>query len=278
MTRRYSLVPLTAIQLAPPELVAAASRTGYDAVSLRLSPFRAGEVQHPMFDDSPMLLETEARLRDTGLEVLDIEVMLLTPERDVQDFKRVFETAERLGACNALTLIDVADRSLAVEKFGQLCELAASFGIWCALEFAAWLGVGSIQAANAIVSEAGQPNGAMLLDPFHLIRSGGKVGDIALIDPARIRYAQFCDAGATPPATMAGISEEARYDRLLPGEGGLPLHDFIAALPVGIPFGLEVPNRKLAAALELDERLRRTLAAAQRVAGDCDGGGTVTRV
>jgi sugar phosphate isomerase/epimerase len=268
VTRLYSLVPLTAIELTPPDLVAAASRTGYDAVSLRLSPFRAGEAQHPMFDNSPMLLETEARLRDTGLEVLDIEVMLLTPERDVRDFKRVFETAKRLGARNALTLIDIADRSLAVGKFAQLCELAAPFGISCALEFAAWLGVGSIQAANAIVSEAAQPNGAMLLDPFHLIRSGGRISDIAAIDPTRIRYAQFCDASATAPATTAAISEEARYDRLLPGEGGLPLHEFIAALPAGVSFGLEVPNRKLAAALELDDRLRRTLAAAKRVAGE----------
>ncbi len=145
-----------------------------------------------MFDNSPCPLETEARVRDTGLDVLDIEVMLLTPERDVKDFKRVFETAQRLGARNALTLIDIAERSLAVEKFAQLCELAALFDISCALEFAAWLGVGSIQAANAIVSEAAQANGALLLDPFHLIRSGGKVSDIAAIDPARIRYAQFC--------------------------------------------------------------------------------------
>ncbi|MFL9993795.1 sugar phosphate isomerase/epimerase [Paraburkholderia sediminicola] len=267
MTRLYSLVPLTAIELTPPELVTAAGRTGYDAVSLRLSPFRAGEAQHPMFDNSPMLLETEARVRDTGLDVLDIEVMLLTPERDVKDFKRVFETAQRLGARNALTLIDIAERSLAVEKFAQLCELAALFDISCALEFAAWLGVGSIQAANAIVSEAAQANGALLLDPFHLIRSGGKVSDIAAINPARIRYAQFCDASATAPATPAAISEEARYGRLLPGEGGLPLREFIEALPSGIPFGLEVPNRKLAETLELDERLRRTLAAAKRVAG-----------
>jgi hypothetical protein len=70
--------------------------------------------------------------------------------------------------------------------------------------------------------------------------------------------------------TTAAISEEARYDRLLPGEGGLALHEFIAALPTGISFGLEVPNRTLAAALELDERLRRTLAAAKRVAGELE--------
>jgi hypothetical protein len=84
---------------------------------------------------------------------------------------------------------------------------------------------------------------------------------------ARIRYAQLCDASATVPAPTAALSEEARYDRLLPGEGGLPLREFIKALPSGIPFGLKAPNRRLAETLELDERLSRTLSAAKRVAG-----------
>ncbi|MFM0004646.1 hypothetical protein PQR57_26920 [Paraburkholderia dipogonis] len=83
---------------------------------------------------------------------------------------------------------------------------------------------------------------------------------------ARIRYAQLCDAGATVPAPTAAISEEARYDHLLPGEGGLPLREFIKALPSGIPFGLKVSKRRLAETLELDERLSRTLAATKRVA------------
>jgi sugar phosphate isomerase/epimerase len=268
MARLYSLAPLTCIQLTPPELVDAASRTGYDALGLRLSPFRAGEAQHPMFDGSPMLRETEARLRDTGLEVLDIEVMLLTPERDVRDFLPVLETGMRLGARHALTLIDIAEMSLAVEQYGRLCELAAPFDISCALEFAAWLGVCSVQAARAVVEQAARRNGAMLLDPFHLFRIGGQVSDIGTINPAHLKYAQFCDASATAPQTTAAISEEARFYRLLPGEGGLPLREFIDALPPGIPLGLEVPNRRLAETVELDERLRRTLACAKHVAGE----------
>ena len=119
VARLFSLAPLTAIQLTPPELVDAASRTGYDGVGLRLSPFRPGEAQHPMFGDAPMLRETEARLRDTGLSVLDIEVMLLTPERDVRDFEAVFETGKRLGAQHALTLIDIGEHALAVVDRGR---------------------------------------------------------------------------------------------------------------------------------------------------------------
>ncbi|WP_028216659.1 sugar phosphate isomerase/epimerase family protein [Paraburkholderia oxyphila] len=267
MSRRYSLAPLTAIELAPPELVEAAQRTGYDAVGLRLSPFRAGELQHPMFGDAPMLRETEARLRDTGLSVLDIEVLFLTGQRDIQEFKPVFETAARLGARHALTLIDIPDVAHASARFAELCELAAPFGLTCSLEFAAWLGVGTVQSALQVVQTAGQTNGAVLLDPFHLFRSGGSVSDIAGVPTHLLPYAQFCDASSAAPATLAAISEEARFDRKLPGEGGLPLADFVNALPADIPLGLEVPNRILAASIGLDERLRRTLNAAKAVVG-----------
>lgn len=264
--RIFALSPLTAIELTPPQLVDAASQAGFDATSLRLSPFRAGEHQHPMFGASSMLRETEARLRDTGLTVLGIEVLFLTPERDLNDFVKVFETAQRLGARNALTLIDIADASLAADTFAALCQLAAAHDIHCSLEFAAWLGVGSVQAATRVVRQAGQPNAGLLLDPFHLYRSGGETSDLVDLDPAWIRYAQFCDAPAVAPPTPAAISEEARYDRLLPGEGGLPLAAFLGAIPTGIPLELEVPNRTLAAKVAVVERLRATLRAAKEVA------------
>lgn len=267
MDRLFALSPLTAIELTPPQLVDAASRAGYDATSLRLSPFRAGERQHPMFGTSGMLRETEARLRDTGLKVLGVEVILLTPERELSDFVEVFETAQRLDAKNALCLIDIEHVASAADKFAALCELAAPYGLNCSLEFAAWIGVGSIHAARAVLEEARQTNAGLLLDPFHLYRSGGHTADLADIQRGRVHYAQFCDAAAVPPSTIEGISEEARYDRLLPGEGGLPLADFLAALPAGIPLELEVPNRTLAANVELVERLGMTLRAAKKVAG-----------
>jgi len=270
MERQFALVPLTVIELTPPELVSAAAHAGYDAVSLRLSPFRTGEAQHPMLSrggvQAPMLVETAQRLQDAGLEVLDIEVMLLTPERDVRDFAPVFEAGALLGARHALTLIDIADQGLATERYAALCDVAAGFGLNCALEFTAWLGVNSVQKAHAVVETAARPNGGLLLDPFHLFRSGGKLADLAGIDPKWIRYAQFCDAPAQAPTTIAEISEEARFERLIPGDGGLPLREFVKALPTGIPLGLEIPMRKLSATMSVDERIRRALVAAERVA------------
>ncbi|MFK4444772.1 hypothetical protein ABH944_005133 [Caballeronia udeis] len=55
MPHQFALAALTAIDLTPPELVSAAARNGYDAPGLRLNPFRAGELQYPMFGNIPML-------------------------------------------------------------------------------------------------------------------------------------------------------------------------------------------------------------------------------
>jgi len=143
--------------------------------------------------------ETLVVLADTGLSVLDIEVMLLMPERDVRDFTPILEAAARLGAKHALTLIDIGDQKLATAKFAALCDLAAPFGIDCALESTAWLGVGSVQAARAVVEAAAKANGCLLLDPFHLFRGGGTTQDISSINPTRLRYAQFCDAPLAMP-------------------------------------------------------------------------------
>jgi sugar phosphate isomerase/epimerase len=272
MTRLYSLAPLTVADLAPPEVAVVAADAGYDAASFRLSPFRAGEVQQPMLRTplglSPMMRETKVRLEGGGLKVLDIEVMLLTAERDPKQFAPVFEAGRELGAANALTLIDIADRGLAAEKFALLCETAAELDIACSLEFAAWLGIGTVQAAVAVVVAAAQPNGAVLLDSFHLFRSGGTLADVRALDRALIRYAQFCDAPALAPATFEQVSEEARFERRFPGEGELPLKAFVDALPADTPLGLEVPTRRLAETTGHVERARRALIAAKAVVGD----------
>ncbi len=49
---------------------------------------------------------------------------------------------------------------------------------------------------------------------------------------------------------------EARGNRLLPGEGALPLNAMLDALPQGLTIGVEAPTRELAA-LSLVEAAKR---------------------
>ncbi len=86
---------------------------------------------------------------------------------------------------------------------------------------------------------------------MHLQRSGGNPADISAVPASMVKAAQLCDGPATPPPDQAGLIAEAREDRLPPGEGGLPLLDFLRALPPGTAISAEVPMPKLDAATKL---------------------------
>ena len=85
MKRRIGLAALTCMELAPHELVTVAAEAGYDCVGLRLIPV-AGQTL-PAFH----LAETERRLADTGLSVLDVEVFRVDASTRVADFEPVLE-------------------------------------------------------------------------------------------------------------------------------------------------------------------------------------------
>jgi sugar phosphate isomerase/epimerase len=77
-----------------------------------------------------------------------------------------------------------------------------------------------------------------------------------------IGYAQLCDCPRT--RTDMSYADEAKYERMVPGEGELPLADYLRALPPGVVIGLEVPQRSLAeAGVGPHERLGRCVAAAR---------------
>ncbi len=80
------------------------------------------------------------------------------------------------------------------------------------------------------------------------------------MDPHIIARAQLSDGPAEMPPDRQFA--EAIGDRLIPGEGALPLREFLAALPDGITVGLEVPMTSLQEqGVGPDERVRRTVTA-----------------
>jgi hypothetical protein len=68
------------------------------------------------------------------------------------------------------------------------------------------------------------------------------------------------------PAVGDDYGSEARDNRLCPGEGDLPLAEFLAALPGGKTIGLEVPMvGKAEAGLGLREALAPCVSAARQL-------------
>lgn len=267
MTNKRALAHLTVLELTPPEVVEAGIAAGYDAVGLRLHPVRPDDAIYPMHGDTPMMRETLSRLADSALEILDIEVVRLVKDKNPEDFLPAFEAGQRLGASRVLTLIDERDDALGAALLARAAELAAPFGLTLALEFMPWFGVNNLRQAAGIVKAANQPNLGLLLDSLHLSRSRGTPADIASIPPEMISYAQICDAPAKLPDTLEAIAHEAKFARLLPGDGELDLAAYLAALPPGLPISVEVPLAGAAGALPGRERARRAFDAMARVMG-----------
>ena len=96
MTRPIGLAHLTLLRLSPPELVTTAAAAGYDFVGIRVKAVTAGERHYAMEPGSPLSRETLARLRDTGLEVRDVEFLPLGPDTGRDDWMPALE-AEIMG-------------------------------------------------------------------------------------------------------------------------------------------------------------------------------------
>ncbi len=264
--RQISLAHLTVLDTTPPELVTIAAAAGFRTVGIRLTA--TPSVGIPPYDalhDGPVLRETLARLADTGVSVLDTEFLRFEPDQPVGVPEGFLEVSARLGAKHVLVMSAEPEEARTVDRFSELCDRAAAYGLEVCLEFAIYTGVRTLAHAAHVVAQAKRPNASVLIDALHFSRSGGVPAHVAQIDPALLRYAQICDASAEIPRPddTAALIREARTGRLLPGDGGLPLRELIRAMPDTAPLAVEAPCAAIAALppLERAKRAYRALAA-----------------
>ena len=270
LTRQISLAALTVLELTPPEMVSCAAEAGYSHVGIRLLPATPTEPQHDLVGDTPLLREVLRRLADTGIQVLDAEIFRLKPETRVADFDAAMATAARLGARELLVAGNDPDEARLTASFAAFCDLAARHGLGANLEFMPWTDARDLSQAARIVGQAGRANGGVLIDAFHLSRSGSRVEQIAALPPARLRYLQLCDVPAAIPPTLDAILAEARAERRFPGDGGLDLAGLLRAVPRHLPLSLEIPTQALARSLGATERARRALLATRALLAQLD--------
>ena len=90
--------------------------------------------------------EVRLRLDDTGLIALDMEPIFVTPDGDHGN--AVIEAAATVGARNLLVVSRGVDDDRFVDRFGELCDLAAAHGIGCSLEFMAFMSIRDLPQAT----------------------------------------------------------------------------------------------------------------------------------
>ncbi|CCD40243.1 Sugar phosphate isomerases/epimerases [Candidatus Paraburkholderia kirkii UZHbot1] len=223
---------LTVLELTPPQMVECAARAGYDFVDLRLLPATDTEVRHEIVGATPLKRETLAVLKDTGIGVLDVEILRLKPDTNVADYAPMLETAAELGARYVLVAGNDPDEARTAER------LAQPYGLSPSLEPMPWTDAKDIVQGARIVKAAGRANTGLIIDPLHFDRTGSSTGTLRELPREWFGYVQFCDAPARCPTNLDTLLYQARAERMIPGEGGLDLAGHsarFAGRPAAVP-------------------------------------------
>jgi sugar phosphate isomerase/epimerase len=236
--RRWSLGQLTVIGVRPAELVEIAARAGYHAVcpivglvpvkGLDLIPLRAGD---------PDTKAMAASLKSNGIQVQNADGYILGPDTDRDEMQRMTDLMAEFGARNINAIVFDEDLGRGAAQLAALDSMAQAVGMTISLEFMAFSPIVTPQQAMDLIATTGSANIGIMLDALHLAQSGAAAGDCRSTD---ILGAQICDAPRN--LSFEEYCRMAIEERFAPGEGELPLTDFMAVLPRELTCSVEVPR------------------------------------
>jgi sugar phosphate isomerase/epimerase len=237
----------------PAEFVQLAADLGCQSISTGLSPMLSNPPFNPhayplwsLRDNVALRRDTVAALKKGKVRISVGEGFLIRPGTDVNSFAADLAVMHELGAASINIVSIDSDLNRSFDQIAVLADLAHELGLQTLLEFGPLMGIPDLPTALAALRHVQQPHFRLLVDAMHLVRSGAGAADIAALDSSIIGYAQLCDAPLV--SRFATYAEEAKFERMVPGTGELPLQAIVAALPKNIVIGIEVPQRSLAEA------------------------------
>lgn len=260
----------TLINASLTELIDAAARHGFTTLSVRPDSI-VGLLNDGMSDKA-----LRRRLRDAGVRIrvidalggglpgMDARTALSIAQGNTApaDEATCFRTAEAVE-CPMINVSlfggDPVPQHELADAIGAVSRRAAKHGFDMVLEFVPGTAIGDIHVARAIVEQCGASNCRILLDPWHLARSGGTLEDVMALPQGMIGSVQLDDR--TPPEPGAPYVPMSGRD--LPGEGQLPLHDIVRAALAnnpGLTAEVEVFSEELRA-MPTDEAASRVACA-----------------
>ncbi len=227
------------------EKLTAIANAGFDGVEIFEQDFVA-------FDGSPA--DVGQMVRDHGLRV-----DLFQPVRDFEGlpeplrtkaFDRIERKFDLMGELGTQLLL--VSSSTHAESLGGIDRIAADFralgeraakrGLRVGYEARAWgKHISDHRDAWEVVRRADHPSVGLILDSFHTLARGIDVESIRSIPGDRIFHVQLADA----PLIEMKLEYCSRHFRNMPGEGDLPLVDFmraVAATGYDGPLSLEILN------------------------------------
>ena len=247
--------------------IAAAAAGGFKAITVWPHDYTGAKARG--LDDAAM----RRMLDNHGLSVDGVDCLLdWLPGDQVPDlpvFRAQEDDLHRVADALGGRFINVAqafgstvDVARATDLFAGICERAARRKLLVTLEPVPWAGIGSLKVAKAIVLGSRAQNARIAIDTWGFFRGGSRIDDLEGLAGQSFDNVQLNDG---PRQAWADLIAEAS-DRLLPGDGGLPVAAVIADLrSKGFdgPWGIEAPSA-LWKDLDADEIGRRCGAAMRR--------------
>ncbi len=218
---------------------------GFDAVEIFENDFTC-------FDGSAR--EVARMCGDLGLRI-----SALQPFRDFEGMpepqrrlafrraERKFDLMQELGTdlllvCSNVSALALGGIDRAADDLRELGERASARGLRVGFEALAWgRYVNDYRDAWEIVRRASHPAIGIILDSFHTLAPGFPTAPIAAIPADRIFLVQLADA----PQLDLDVLSWSRHFRCFPGQGNLPVKDFMRAIDAtGYkgPLSLEIFN------------------------------------
>ncbi|MCB2060153.1 MAG: TIM barrel protein [Novosphingobium sp.] len=217
------------------EMIELAGRHGFPTISVPPHLYFAS-LDAGLTDRALRRLLADAGVRVTVIDAIQKGLPDMPPEPTEFDGHVIpkfdVETCCRVADALEASIINVSHFPVGpapvermAEAIGPMCRKAAEQGMRIVLEFVPNTGIGDLGRAFAIAQGCGEPNCAILLDTWHLARTGGTASDIEALPTGTIGAFQLCDR-IEPPSGQAYVPMTGRS---LPGEGELPLGEIIAA-------------------------------------------------
>lgn len=193
-------------------------------------------------------------IRDHGLAIT-----LFQPFRDFEGLtgglrQRAFDRArhkfdlmtelgtDRILICSSCHPHALGGIDRAADDFAELGEVAKGYGIYVGYEALAWgRHVNDHRDAWEVIRRADHPNVGVVLDSFHTLARKIDPDTIRRIPADKITFVQLADA----PQIDMDLLYWSRHFRNMPGEGDLPVTDFmraVAATGYDGPISLEIFN------------------------------------
>ena len=267
---RLGIDRLSAFGMPPVEFVELTADLGCGHVGIALAPM-AGYNPHnypdwSLRDDTALRRAMVSALDDRGVRIGMVEGFALVPGQDIRacaaDLDLVCEMGGRRIACVSLD----KDLQRTIDGFTVLAGMAAERDLLVSAEMGSLGPYGLVDTALEMAASIGMGNFSLMIDAMHYFRMGNTLAQLAEFDPALIGYIQLCDVPWQ--RRFETYMEEAMYERMVPGQGELPLREFVKLLPPDVVVSLEIPIRSLAEqGLGPRERLAPCVVAARSLLG-----------